>query len=59
MAISDKLQSILDSKAAIKAAIEAKGVSDVGDVLAEYPSKINSIQNGATTNWKQKCLYYP
>lgn len=48
MAISDKLQSILDSKAAIKAAIEAKGVSDVGDVLAEYPSKINSIQNGAS-----------
>lgn len=48
MAISDKLQSILDSKAAIKAAIEAKGVSDVGDVLAEYPSKINSIQNGVS-----------
>lgn len=48
MAIADKLQSILDSKAAIKAAIEAKGVSDVGDVLANYPDKIASIQSGAS-----------
>ena len=46
MAVSDKLQSILDSKAAIKAAIEAKGVADVGDVLANYPDKIASIQTG-------------
>ena len=43
MAIADKLQSILDSKAAIKAAIEAKGVENVGDVLADYPDKIKQI----------------
>lgn len=46
MAISDKLQSILNSKAAIKSAIEAKGVTDVGDVLSEYPDKIASIETG-------------
>ena len=46
MAIADKLQSILDSKSAIKAAIEAKGVGNVGDILAEYPDKIASIQSG-------------
>lgn len=44
---ADKLNKILDSKAAIKAAIEAKGVSDVGDVLAEYPDKIASISGGS------------
>lgn len=48
MAVSDKLQAIIDSKAAIKAAIEAKGVTDVGDVLANYPSKIASISSGAS-----------
>lgn len=48
MAIADKLQSILDSKAAIKSAIESKGVSDVGDVLSSYPEKIKEIQAGAS-----------
>lgn len=43
---ADKLNKILESKAAIKAAIEAKGVSDVGDILAEYPDKIASISGG-------------
>lgn len=43
---ADKLNKILESKAAIKAAIEAKGVTDVGDVLAEYPDKIASISGG-------------
>lgn len=43
---AEKLNKILDSKAKIKAAIEAKGVSDVGDVLANYPDKIASIQSG-------------
>ena len=33
---AQKLQAIANSKAAIKSAIEAKGVSDVGDVLADY-----------------------
>lgn len=46
MAIADKLQSILDSKAAIKSAIEAKGVADVGDVLSAYPDKIAEIETG-------------
>lgn len=44
---ANKLNKILESKAAIKAAIEAKGVSDVGDVLAEYPDKIASISGGS------------
>ena len=48
MAIADKLQSILDSKAAIKSAIESKGVVDVGDVLADYPNKIANIPSGAS-----------
>ena len=46
MTIADKLKKILDSKAAIKAAIEAKGVKDVGDVLETYPDKIASISSG-------------
>ena len=46
MAIADKLQSILDSKSAIKSAIEAKGVENVGDILADYPDKIAEIKTG-------------
>lgn len=49
MAISDKLQSILNSKAAIKSAIEAKGVADVGDVLSTYADKIASIETGGSS----------
>lgn len=45
---ADKLNKLIESKAAIKAAIEAKGVADVGDVLSEYPSKIASIPSGGT-----------
>lgn len=48
---ADKLQKILDSKNAIKLAIEAKGVQDVGDVLAEYPQKIESIQTSGDTGY--------
>lgn len=61
MAIADKLRSILESKAAIKAAIEAKGVTDVGDVLADYPSKIASIQSGSTDEYalESKMLVLP
>lgn len=61
MAVADKLQSILESKAAIKAAIEAKGVADVGDVLADYPSKIASIQSGSTDEYalESKMLVLP
>lgn len=43
---ADKLNKIIDSKAKIKAAIESKGVENVGDVLANYPDKITSIQSG-------------
>jgi hypothetical protein len=42
----DKLQAIIDSKAAIKEAIEAKGIS-VGDApLTQYASKIEAIEQG-------------
>lgn len=37
---AQKLQAVANSKAAIKAAIEAKGVSNVGDVLSQYATKI-------------------
>ena len=43
---ADKLNKILASKAAIKAAIEAKGVENVGDILSAYPDKIAGIQSG-------------
>lgn len=44
--IAQKLAAALASKAAIKAAIEAKGVTDVGDVLSDYASKIAAIPTG-------------
>lgn len=43
---AQKLQAIANSKAAIKAAIEAKGVSNVGDVLSQYATKIGQISGG-------------
>lgn len=49
--LQDKINKALESKAAIKAAIEAKGVSDVGDVLAAYPDKIASIQAGGGSGY--------
>lgn len=54
---ADKLNKVLQSKAAIKAAIEAKGVADVGDVLADYPSKIESIE--AKSEEKNIGEWYP
>ena len=45
---AQKLQAIQISKAAIKSAIEAKGVSDVGDVLADYATKIGQISGGSS-----------
>lgn len=42
----DKINKLSQTKAAIKAAIEAKGVT-VGDVkFADYPSKIQAISGG-------------
>ena len=46
---AQKLQAIANSKAAIKSAIEAKGVSDVGDVLADYATKIGQISGGGSS----------
>lgn len=43
---AQKLQAIANSKAAIKAAIEAKGVSDVGNKLSDYATKISGIYTG-------------
>ena len=40
---ADKLNKLIATKAAIKAAIEAKGVADVGDKFADYPDKIRQI----------------
>ena len=45
---AEKLQAVLDSKAAIKAAIENKGVENVGDVLSTYADKIASIKTGGS-----------
>lgn len=47
MATSDKLNKILETKAAIKQAIIDKGV-DVGEdvVFADYPAKISAIESG-------------
>lgn len=41
--IIEKIQDALDSKTAISAAIEAKGVTEVGNVLSTYAGKILSI----------------
>lgn len=43
---NEKLQAILNSKSAIKAAIEGKGVENVGDVLSTYADAISSIPTG-------------
>lgn len=47
---AQKLQAIANSKAAIKAAIEAKGVSGVGNVLSDYATKISEIPSGGSTD---------
>ena len=40
---ADKLNKLISTKAGIKAAIEAKGVQDVGERFADYPDKILQI----------------
>lgn len=55
---ADKLNKILESKAAIKAAIEEKGVTGVGDVLSAYPDKIRSIQAGGSANLQNKSVEF-
>ena len=55
---ADKLQGILDSKAAIKSAIEAKGVT-VGDAaLSQYASKIQAISTGMTEAEENDVNFY-
>ncbi|MBN2814989.1 MAG: leucine-rich repeat protein [Bacteroidales bacterium] len=49
MTIASKLQSIIDSKAAIKTAIEAKGVDMEGVSLPAYANKIAQIQTTGGT----------
>lgn len=51
MATSDKLNKILETKAAIRQAISNKGV-EVGDdtIFADYASKIDSIEVGGGTD---------
>lgn len=49
MATIEKLDSIAASKAAIKAAIQEKGVS-CDDTLAEYANRIKAIPTGAPTS---------
>lgn len=42
---AEKLQAVLDSKEAIKTALEQRGVVDVGDILSAYPQKISEVKD--------------
>ena len=61
MATADKLNKLLDTKAAIKQAIIDKGVEVSDDtVFADYPAKISSIEsggNGDTTTYEHPDFY--
>ena len=46
--IAENLTLLKSTKAGIKAAIEAKGVSNVGDKFSDYPAKIASIPTGSS-----------
>ena len=48
--IAENLTLLKSTKAGIKAAIEAKGVSNVGDKFSDYPAKIASIPTGGSTS---------
>ena len=48
--IAENLTLLKSTKADIKAAIEAKGVSNVGDKFSDYPAKIASIPTGGSTS---------
>lgn len=45
MSTVDKLNKVLETKQAIKEAIESKGQT-VGDVFADYPAAIQRIEGG-------------
>ena len=48
--IAENLTLLKSTKAGIKAAIEAKGVSNVGAKFSDYPAKIASIPTGGSTS---------
>lgn len=48
--IAENLTLLKSTKAGIKAAIEAKGVSNVGDKFSDYPAKIASIPTGSSSS---------
>lgn len=54
--IQENLTLLKSTKAGIKSAIEAKGVSDVGDTFSAYPAKIASIPTGTTINNQDKTI---
>lgn len=56
---ADKLNKLKESKAAIKAAIEAKGVENVGEILSEYPAKIAAIPTGDEYAFESQMLILP
>lgn len=59
MSIAEKLQSIVDSKASIKAAIIAKGVTvSDSDALSTYAAKISSISSSTTVTAKSLVAEY-
>ena len=59
MSVSEKLTSILNSRAAIKSAIENKGVT-VGEApLSSYAECINSIQTGGGGASTSTALFLP
>ena len=59
MSIASELQDKINAKAAIKTAIEAKGVT-VGDIkLNQYAAKIDAIQQGGTGDWIRPADWLP
>lgn len=52
MSIATELTNLAANRDAIKAAIEAKGVADAGDTLAEFPASIASIPSGGGGGWQ-------
>lgn len=56
---ADKLNKLKESKAAIKAAIEAKGVENVGEIISEYPAKIAAIPTGDEYALESQMLILP
>ena len=56
--IAENLTLLKSTKAGIKAAIEAKGVSNVGDKFSDYPAKIASIPTGSSPTLRVKGLKF-